>query len=701
MVYNNSDLNFSITVLHPYDLKRFREWNEKKSEEHPSTSMPSEITDNQSSEKIKDLEAELKSKNDMLASKEQEFQTLLETSRKNDLQSEQQAKDKEKEFTEQMLAKEKTLQETDDKFQKMEGAKKSQDREFQSLKEELLKKVNEIGTLKQQLQSDADKMEQQVSNNDKNHKLEKENNALKLKVDAYMNQYKTAQDKLKQQEFQNKKEKDKYIQHTLQIETDLNNTKKERDQFNETILILKEHLKVPEEKSLSQALQEKFEEGRLHGLKATQLQKSCNIMKNKIDKLETATKSDISEMEKKEKKKLLTVNAELRDLNLKHEQDLVSWKKQNKEISQQNNLLLEDSKRISELEAKLRENRGLELELKKEKILKNEIQNEKNDLLEKNKKQTRIVESLSKEVKASNPLVKELQQKDFKTNEDLKKLTANYQNLKNENAKLRESSSMEFQTVKNENLKLKEEIEETKRVMSSSMVSSEEIPKLQKELALKTDELNTANSEKSELLKNMQILRQDKQHSDYAAYQQVFQKLKETTEAAAIRDKDFELKEKEIAELKKTLQDWEREFEEQRRVMDATKSSSKDYDNDMKKKVDSANENAKMFQGQLKMQQQNYIHLENELNNLRAKHENLSKSQQVVSKDSQNAMNEIREKDEKIKTLELAIQTFTIVNLQGKKVSTSTAECQTDNIYTSVVRDQGAVSQNIKNSDAA
>ena len=272
-----SNLNFSFAVLHPHDLKRFREWKEKQSKDHqhPTTS---DITDNQISEKIKNLEAELKSAKGMLASKEQECQKHLETSRKNDQHYEQQSKVREKEFTEQLKAKEKTLQETDDKLQKMEGAKTSQDRELQNLKEELLK--------------------EDMRTDNKNNKLEKENNALKLKVDAYMNQYKTAQDKLKQQEFQNKKEKDKYIQDTLQIETDLDNTKKERDQlnnkikeFNETKLILKEHF--PEDVNLSQALKQKFEEGRLHGLKATQLQKSCNIMKNKIEKLETAKKSGL------------------------------------------------------------------------------------------------------------------------------------------------------------------------------------------------------------------------------------------------------------------------------------------------------------------------------------------------------------------------------------------------------------------------
>merc|ERR1712038_154966 len=60
-------------VLHPYDLKQFQEWNEKKSKEHPSTStigsLPSETGDNQKSELIKKLEAELMSKNDVLASK--------------------------------------------------------------------------------------------------------------------------------------------------------------------------------------------------------------------------------------------------------------------------------------------------------------------------------------------------------------------------------------------------------------------------------------------------------------------------------------------------------------------------------------------------------------------------------------------------------------------------------------------------------
>ena len=460
--------------------------------------------------------------------------------------------------------------------------------------------------------------------------------------------------------------------------------------FNETTLILKENLKVQEGEGLSQALQKKFEEGKLQGLKVMQLQKSCNVMQNKIKKLELAKNSDISEMDKKRTQNLMAVNAELRDLNLKHEQDILSWKKQNKEISEQNNLLLEDSKRIPELEAKLRGKYGLELELEKEKTLKNEIQIEKNHLLEVNKKQSRIVDTLSKEVKEGQEEKVKYQKDNLKTKNDLENLLADFQNLKNENAKLRGSSSMEFQTVKNQNLKLKEEIAETKRIMSS-MVSSEEITKLEKELALKSEELDTANSEKSELLKNMQLLRQDKEQSDYAAYEQVFQKLKETTEASAKREKEFELKEKENAELKKTLQVWKHELAEQRRVMDATKSSSKDYDNEMKKKVDSANENAKQFQEQLKMERHNSTLLKNELNNLRSKHENLSKNHQamVSSEEITKLENELALKTEKIKTLELAIQTFTVVNLQGKKTPTSTAECQTDIMYT--------VSQNIKN----
>ena len=118
-------------------MKQFQEWNEKKSKEHPSTStigsLPSETGDNHKSELIKKLEAELMSKNDVLASKNQEFQKLIETSQKNELQSEKQAKDKEKVFAEQMQAKEKSLQETDDKLQQMEGAKKSQDQELQNL----------------------------------------------------------------------------------------------------------------------------------------------------------------------------------------------------------------------------------------------------------------------------------------------------------------------------------------------------------------------------------------------------------------------------------------------------------------------------------------------------------------------------------------------------------------------------------------
>ena len=682
-------------------MKRFQEWNEKKSKEHPSTSiigsLPSETGDNHKSELIKKLEAELMSKNDVLASKNQEFQKLIETSQKNELQSEKQVKDKEKVFAEQMQAKEKSLQETDDKLQQMEGAKKSQDQELQNLKGELLKKDNELATLKQQSQSNAEKMEKQLKNNDKIIKVEKENKTLQLKVDAYMSQYKTAQDKLKQQEFHNKKEKDKYDRRITEIETDLNKTKKERDQlndnikdFNETTLILKENLKVQEGEGLSQALQKKFEEGKLQGLKVMQLQKSCNVMQNKIKKLELAKNSDISEMDKKRTQNLMAVNAELRDLNLKHEQDILSWKKQNKEISEQNNLLLEDSKRIPELEAKLRGKYGLELELEKEKTLKNEIQIEKNHLLEVNKKQSRIVDTLSKEVKEGQEEKVKYQKDNLKTKNDLENLSADVQNLKNENAKLRGSSSMEFQTVKNQNLKLKEEIAETKRIMSS-MVPSEEITKLEKELALKSEELNTANSEKSELLKNMQLLRQDKEQSDYAAYEQVFQKLKETTEASAKREKEFELKEKENAELKKTLQVWKHELAEQRRVMDATKSSSKDYDNEMKKKVDSANENAKQFQEQLKMERHNSTLLKNELNNLRSKHENLSKNHQamVSSEEITKLEKELALKTEKIKTLELAIQTFTVVNLQGKKTPTSTAECQTDIMYT--------VSQNIKN----
>ena len=682
-------------------MKRFQEWNEKKSKEHPSTStigsLPSETGDNPKSELIKKLEAELMSKNDVLASKNQEFQKLIETTQKNELQSEKQAKDKEKVFAEQMQAKEKSLQETDDKLQQMEAAKKSQDQELQNLKGELLKKDNELATLKQQSQSNAEKMEKQLKNNDKIIKVEKENKTLQLKVDAYMSQYKTAQDKLKQQEFHNKKEKDKYDRRITEIETDLNKTKKERDQlndnikdFNETTLILKENLKVQEGEGLSQALQKKFEEGKLQGLKVMQLQKSCNVMQNKIKKLELAKNSDISEMDKKRTQNLMAVNAELRDLNLKHEQDILSWKKQNKEISEQNNLLLEDSKRIPELEAKLRGKYGLELELEKEKTLKNEIQIEKNHLLEVNKKQSRIVDTLSKEVKEGQEEKAKYQKDNLKTKNDLENLLADFQNLKNENAKLRGSSSMEFQTVKNQNLKLKEEIAETKRIMSS-MVSSEEITKLEKELALKSEELNTANSEKSELLKNMQLLRQDKEQSDYAAYEQVFQKLKETTEASAKREKEFELKEKENAELKKTLQVWKHELAEQRRVMDATKSSSKDYDNEMKKKVDSANENAKQFQEQLKMERHNSTLLKNELNNLRSKHENLSKNHQamVSSEEITKLEKELALKTEKIKTLELAIQTFTVVNLQGKKTPTSTAECQTDIMYT--------VSQNIKN----
>ena len=682
-------------------MKQFQEWNEKKSKEHPSTStigsLPSETGDNQKSELIKKLEAELMSKNDVLASKNQEFQKLIETSQKNELQSEKQAKDKEKVFAEQMQAKEKSLQETDDKLQQMEGAKKSQDQELQNLKGELLKKDNELATLKQQSQSNAEKMEKQLKNNDKIIKVEKENKTLQLKVDAYMSQYKTAQDKLKQQEFHNKKEKDKYDRRITEIETDLNKTKKERDQlndnikdFNETTLILKENLKVQEGESLSQALQKKFEEGKLQGLKVMQLQKSCNVMQNKIKKLELAKNSDISEMDKKRTQNLMAVNAELRDLNLKHEQDILSWKKQNKEISEQNNLLLEDSKRIPELEAKLRGKYGLELELEKEKTLKNEIQIEKNHLLEVNKKQSRIVDTLSKEVKEGQEEKAKYQKDNLKTKNDLENLLADFQNLKNENAKLRGSSSMESQTVKNQNLKLKEEIAETKRIMSS-MVSSEEITKLEKELALKSEELDTANSEKSELLKNMQLLRQDKEQSDYAAYEQVFQKLKETTEASAKREKEFELKEKENAELKKTLQVWKHELAEQRRVMDATKSSSKDYDNEMKKKVDSANENAKKFQEQLQMERHNSTLLKNELNNLRSKHENLSKNHQamVSSEEITKLEKELALKTDKIKTLELAIQTFTVVNLQGKKTPTSTAECQTDIMYT--------VSQNIKN----
>ena len=682
-------------------MKRFQEWNEKKSKEHPSTStigsLPSETGDNPKSELIKKLEAELMSKNDVLASKNQEFQKLIETTQKNELQSEKQAKDKEKVFAEQMQAKEKSLQETDDKLQQMEAAKKSQDQELQNLKGELLKKDNELATLKQQSQSNAEKMEKQLKNNDKIIKVEKENKTLQLKVDAYMSQYKTAQDKLKQQEFHNKKEKDKYDRRITEIETDLNKTKKERDQlndnikdFNETTLILKENLKVQEGEGLSQALQKKFEEGKLQGLKVMQLQKSCNVMQNKIKKLELAKNSDISEMDKKRTQNLMAVNAELRDLNLKHEQDILSWKKQNKEISEQNNLLLEDSKRIPELEAKLRGKYGLELELEKEKTLKNEIQIEKNHLLEVNKKQSRIVDTLSKEVKEGQEEKAKYQKDNLKTKNDLENLLADFQNLKNENAKLRGSSSMEFQTVKNQNLKLKEEIAETKRIMSS-MVSSEEITKLEKELALKSEELNTANSEKSELLKNMQLLRQDKEQSDYAAYEQVFQKLKETTEASAKREKEFELKEKENAELKKTLQVWKHELAEQRRVMDATKSSSKDYDNEMKKKVDSANENAKQFQEQLKMERHNSTLLKNELNNLRSKHENLSKNHQamVSSEEITKLEKELALKTDKIKTLELAIQTFTVVNLQGKKTPTSTAECQTDIMYT--------VSQNIKN----
>ena len=254
-----------------------------------SVGLPSETGDNQKSELIKKLEAELMSKNDVLASKNQEFQKLIETSQKNELQSEKQAKDKEKVFAEQMQAKEKSLQETDNKLQQMEGAKKSQDQELQNLKGELLKKDNELATLKQQSQSNAEKMEKQLKNNDKIIKVEKENKTLQLKVDAYMSQYKTAQDKLKQQEFHNKKEKDKYDRHITEIETDLNKTKKERDQlndnikdFNETTLILKENLKVQEGESLSQALQKKFEEGKLQGLKVMQLQKSCNVMQNKI-----------------------------------------------------------------------------------------------------------------------------------------------------------------------------------------------------------------------------------------------------------------------------------------------------------------------------------------------------------------------------------------------------------------------------------
>merc|ERR1712141_980204 len=104
------------TVLHPHDLKRFREWKEKQSKDHqhPTTS---DITDNQISEKIKNLETELKSTKDMLACKEQESQKHLETSRKNDQHYEQQSKVREKDFTEQLKAKEKTLQETDDKLQ--------------------------------------------------------------------------------------------------------------------------------------------------------------------------------------------------------------------------------------------------------------------------------------------------------------------------------------------------------------------------------------------------------------------------------------------------------------------------------------------------------------------------------------------------------------------------------------------------------
>ena len=409
---------------------------------------------------------------------------------------------------------------------------------------------------------------------------------------------------------------------------------------------------------------------------------------------------DISEMEKKEKLKLLTVNAELRDLNLKHESDLMSWKKQNKEINDQNKVLVEDSKRVSKLEDKLREKMGLESELEKEKTLKNEIQNERNHLLESNKKQNRIVDALSKEVKElqeEKSKYQKLLNDDLKTKEDLKKRIADYQNLENDHLKLRESFSMELQTVEKENLKLKEEMEETKKVMSSMAFSSEEIPKLEKELALKTNELNTANSENSELLKNIQMLRQNKKHNS-SDYEQILQKLKETTETADKRDKDFELKEKEIAELKIKVQTWEREFEGQRRVMDTTNSTSKDFENAMRKRVDTANENAKKSLEQLKIHQQNSRNLENELKNLRAKHENLSKNHQNMSKDTQNAKNEIRDKDEKIKNLELAIQTFTVVNLQGKKASTttSTVECQTDNIYASVVRDQGiAVSQKL------
>merc|ERR1712045_730004 len=118
----------------------------------------------------------------VLASKNQEFQKLIETSQKNELQSEKQAKDKEKVFAEQMQAKEKSLQETDNKLQQMEGAKKSQDQELQNLKGELLKKDNELATLKQQSQSNAEKMEKQLKNNDKIIKVEKENKTLQLKV---------------------------------------------------------------------------------------------------------------------------------------------------------------------------------------------------------------------------------------------------------------------------------------------------------------------------------------------------------------------------------------------------------------------------------------------------------------------------------------------------------------------------------------
>merc|ERR1712018_800553 len=55
---------------------------------------------------------------------------------------------------------------------------------------------------------------------------------------------------------------------------------------------------------------------------------------------------------------------------------------------------------------------------------------------------------------------------------------------------------------------------------------------------------------------------------------------------------------------------------------------------------------------------------------------------------------ELALKTDKIKTLELAIQTFTVVNLQGKKTPTSTAECQTDIMYTGTVQGQLPLNQN-------